>query len=68
MIQPEGWPRKFLLQLLSDLLLLFKNRNNSAVLDKIFLIIYFFEKLNYITAFFAVYLFYLLLFKAFIIT
>ena len=26
-IQPEGWPRKFLLQLLSDLPLLFSNKN-----------------------------------------
>ena len=55
LIQPEGCPRKFLLQLLSDLPLLFPNKNFSVV-DKIYYI--FFEKLNYSTAFFPVLLYY----------
>ena len=50
-IQTEGWPRKFLLQLLSNLPLLFQIKTFSVV-DKI--IIIFFEKLNYSTAFFPV--------------
>ena len=58
-IQTEGWPRKFLLQLLSDLPLLFQIKNFSVV-DKI--IIIFFEKLNYSTAFFPVYLLFYCLF------
>ena len=50
-IQPEGWPRQLLLQLLSDLPLLFRIKTFSVV-DKIYN--FFFEKLNYSTAFFAV--------------
>ena len=51
LIHPEGWPQQLLLQLLSDLSLLFPI-NIFSVVDKI--IIVFFEKLIYSTAFFAV--------------
>ena len=35
-IQPVGWPRQLLLQLLSDLPLLFSKINYFSVVDKIF--------------------------------
>ena len=53
-IQTEGWPRKFLLQLLSDLPLLFFQLKLFSVVDKIY--IYFFERLNYSTEFFPVFI------------
>ena len=51
-IQPEGWPRKFLLQLLSNLPLLFPNKKLFQSWIKYFIL---FLKGLIITAFFAVY-------------
>ena len=51
-IHPEGWPLQFLLQLLSDLPLLFPNKKLFQSWIKYFSFL--FEKLNYSTAFFPV--------------